>query len=176
MTTPAIPVTETARRIAADRDLLLDRVSGAAAGELIAPYLVRGDPLGDFCESLRDLVAHVLMWDEINLAVLTEAGRGRAHWSLAARWETPEAGRELNRSGIAAGRELPVGQLLHRFTAVRDALLAELARYDDEAWARPIALAGVPAGSVGELVQYVMTVPGNDPYRHAAIHLREVAS
>lgn len=34
--------------------------------------------LGDFCESLRDLVAHVLMWDEINLAVVTEAAAGRS--------------------------------------------------------------------------------------------------
>jgi hypothetical protein len=179
MPTP-IPVAETARRIAADRDLLLNRVRGLAAAELTAPYLVRGGPLGDFCESLRDLVAHVLMWDEINLAVLADAARGRAHWSLAARWETPEAGRMLNRAGVAAGRELPVELLVHRYTAVRDALLDELARYDDEvaryddeAWARP---AGVRPGSVGELVQYVMTVPGDDPYRHAAIHLGEPAA
>jgi alpha/beta hydrolase fold len=34
---------------------------------------VTAGPLGDFCDSLHDLVAHVLMWDEINLAV--EAGR-----------------------------------------------------------------------------------------------------
>jgi hypothetical protein len=173
MPTQTIPVAETVRRIAADRDLLLDRVHARTADELTAPYLVAGGPLGDFCESLRDLVAHVLMWDEINLAVLTEAARGRAHWSLAARWETREAGQDLNRSGIAAGRQLPVELLVHRFTAVREALLGELGRYDDEAWRRP---AGVRAGSVGELVQYVMTVPGNDPYRHAAIHLDEPAA
>jgi mycothiol maleylpyruvate isomerase-like protein len=168
MTTPTLPVAETVRLLTADRDLLLDHVRDRAADELTRPYLVRGGPLGDFCESLRDLVAHVLMWDEINLAVLTEANLGRAHWSLAASWETAEAGRELNRSGVAAGRELPVSLLLHRFTSVSDALLDELGRHDDEAWARP---AGVRPGSVGELVQYVMTVPGNEPYRHAAIHL-----
>lgn len=171
--TPTLSVAETAQRITADRALLLDRVHDLTPDRLTAPYLVDGGPLGDFCESLRDLVAHVLMWDEINLAVLTEAGRGRAHWSLAARWETPEAGRALNRAGVMAGRELPVELVVHRFTAVRDALLGELAGHDDASWAR---LAGVRPGSVGALAQYVMTVPGNDPYRHAAIHLGAVAA
>jgi len=173
MTSQILSVAETVRRTATDRGLLADRVRGLDPDELTAPYLVRGGPLGDFCESLRDLVAHVLMWDEINLAVLAEADRDRAHWSLAARWETTDAGRSLNRAGVAAGRDLPVELLVHRFTSVRDALLDELARHDDDMWARPV---GVRPGSVGALAQYVMTVPGNDPYWHAAIHLGELAA
>lgn len=152
--------------------MLIERVSTRMQDDLVVPYRVNGDPLGDFCESLRDLVAHVLMWDEINLAVLAEACRGRRHWSLESAWEAPEVGTMLNRSGVAAGREVPVELLVHRFAATRDALLDEFASFDEDRWLAPIPV----AESMGWLSQYVMTVPRNAPYWHAAIHLGELAT
>src|SRR5262245_28416476 len=110
-----LPVAEALDRITVDRDLLLEVVRPRTEADLIAPYLVDGRALGDFCDSLRDLVAHVLMWDEINLTVLAEARAGRRHWSLDTRWEQPEVGALLNRSGVAAGLLLPVDLLVHRF-------------------------------------------------------------
>jgi hypothetical protein len=166
-----LPVAEARRRTAADRDLLIDVVRGKTPDELRAPYRVRGGPLGDFCESLHDLLAHVQMWDEINLAVLAEARRGRAHWSIDSRWETPEVGQLLNRAGVAAGRLLPSDLLLHKFRASRDALLAELSCYDEQAWVGPTLTVKREVKSVGELAQYVMTVPGRQAYWHAAFHL-----
>ncbi|MCM0673318.1 DinB family protein [Micromonospora phytophila] len=167
---------ETMRRLAADRDVLMDRIADRTEEELSAGYRVRGGPLGDFCESLRDLVAHVLMWDEINLAVLAEARQGRAHWSLDARWEEPQVGTRLNRSGVMAGRELPVELVVHRFQVVRGALIDDLSRYDEERWSAPVDLPGGRSRSMSELAQYVMTVPGHEPYWHAAIHLGELAA
>src|SRR5437016_4622524 len=101
-------------RLRADHDLLLAQVTGLTGAQLTAGYRLASGPLGDSCESLHDLTAHVLMWDEINLAVLTEAAAGRAHWSLDPRWETPETGRMLNLGGIEAGRRVPADMLLHR--------------------------------------------------------------
>jgi hypothetical protein len=123
-------------RLQADHDVLLAQVKGLTGAQLAARYRLASGPLGDFCESLHDLIAHVLMWDEINLTVMTEAAAGRAHWSLDPRWETPEAGRMLNRGGVEAGRHLPASLLLHRLQAVRDALLAEFARYRSPAWTK----------------------------------------
>ncbi|MGI5231969.1 hypothetical protein [Actinoallomurus sp. CA-142502] len=151
-----LPIGEATRRLRADRELLLTRVEGRGEEELTAEYRVDSGPLGDFCASLHDLVAHVLMWDEINLAVLSEAAAGRAHWSLDARWETPDAGRILNRAGVEAGREIPSELLLHRLGAVHDAVLAEFGRIE-------------PSGAA--LAQRVWTVPGRPAYWHAAIHL-----
>jgi hypothetical protein len=142
-------------------------VADLSPTELAAPYRPVAGPLGDFCDSLHDLVAHVLMWDEINLAVLAEAAAGRRHWSLDPAWETREMGQALNRGGVDAGRHLPGGLLLDRLRTVRDAILAELARYGEPDWA---AVAG-DGESRGALAQRVWTVPGHDPYWHAAIHL-----
>lgn len=164
---------EASRRLQADHDVLLAEVNELTAEQLAATYEVSSGPLGDFCESLHDLVAHVLMWDEINLAVLAEAAAGRAHWSLDPRWETPEAGRLLNRGGVQAGRQLPASLLLHRLRAVRDAVLAELGRYAGPAWT---GAGQVPAlaQEIGGLAQKVWTVPGQPAFWHAAIHLDQV--
>ncbi len=146
---------EAVRRVRADHDLLLHEVAGRTDAELAASYEVTAGPLGDFCESLHDLMAHIMMWDEINLAVLTEDHAGRRHWSLDPTCETTEAGRQLNRSGVAAGRELPVSLVLHRLRLARDGLLAELGS----------------ASSISPLAQRVMTVPGAPPFWHCAVHL-----
>src|SRR6266542_2426037 len=170
-----LAVAEAVRRIRHDRQLLLQAIEGRSEAELRAAYHVAGGPLGDFCESLHDLVAHVLMWDEINLAVLAEASRARRHWSLDPQWETREAGQALNAGGVAAGTELPVPLLLHRFAAVRDALVTELRSYAEDRWLAPIPLDLGPADSHRALAQPVMTVPRAAPYWHAAIHLDRLA-
>lgn len=168
-----VPAEEASRRLRADHDLLLAEVDELAGEQLVAIYQLASGPLGDFCESLHDLVAHVLMWDEINLAVLTEAAAGRAHWSLDPRWETPEAGRLLNRSGVEAGRQLPASLLLHRLRAVRDAVLTELGRYEGYAWTVAGQMPSLARG-IGGLAQKVWTVPGQPAFWHAAIHLHQL--
>lgn len=168
-----IPVEEASSRLRADHDVLLAEVSELTPEQLAAACQVAGGPLGDFCESLHDLVAHVLMWDEINLAVLTEAAAGRAHWSLEPRWETPEAGRLLNRSGVQAGRQLPASLLMHRLRTVHEAVLGELARHGGRAWTGAGQIPAL-AGGIGGLARKVWTVPGQPAFWHAAIHLNRL--
>ncbi|RZT78697.1 hypothetical protein EV382_1889 [Micromonospora violae] len=110
-----VTLDETVRRLAADRDVLMDRTADRTEEELSAGYRVRGGPLGHFCESLRDLVA-------------------------------------------------------------RGALIDDLSRYDEQRWSAPVNLSDGTSRSMGELARHVMTVPGHEPYWHAAIHLGELAA
>lgn len=156
--------------IEADRRLLLDLVEQLPEEQLREPYRVAAGPLGHFCDTLHDLVAHITMWDEITLAVLREAAAGRYHWSLDPRWETPDAGSALNVGGVAAGRHLPSDLLLHRFRAGVEALVAEVARYDEEAWLDP-ATGGGFDGGIGALAEYAASPPDGTSYAHVARHL-----
>ena len=169
-----LPLHEATDRLRADHELLAAQAGGLSAAELAAPFETAAGPLGDFCQSLHDLVAHVLMWDEISLAVLTEAAAGRAHWSLDARWETPQAGRVLNEGGVIAGRLVPADLLWHRLRAVHGAVLAALGGYDEADWAAARGQEGSQDSSMGELVQRAWTVPGQPAFWHAAIHLRRL--
>ena len=168
-----VPAEEASRRLRTDHNLLLAEVNSLTGEQLAATCQLASGSLGDFCESLHDLIAHVLMWNEINLAVLTEAAGGRAHWSLDPRWETPEAGRLLNRSGVQAGRQLPASLLLHRLRTVQDAVLGELARYEGRTWTEAGQMPAQARG-IGGLAQKVWTVPGQPAFWHAAIHLNQL--
>jgi len=98
-----LALAEAAARLRTDHDILLTNVRAQPDISITA------GPLGDFCESLHDLVA----------GVLAQARSGRTHWSLDERCETAEIGRRLNRGGVLAGREVPSDLLLHRYGAVR---------------------------------------------------------
>jgi hypothetical protein len=172
VTPDVLPLDAAREYLRADRGRLLAEAERISVERLADPHHRADGPLGDFCESLHDLVAHVLMWDEINLAVLAEAAAGRTHWSLEPTWETTEAGRYLNRGGVAAGRAIPSALLLVRYRRVRDALTDQCGQYDDSAWAAPAAPPGGPdLGPLGALAQRIWTVPGQASFRHASIHL-----
>ncbi len=162
---------EAAQLLRDDQGLLLAAVDGLTEDELRAPYQLSAGPLGHFCDSLHDLLGHVLMWDEITLAVLRDARNGRLHWSLDPRWETPEIGSALNVGGVEAGRHIPSELTLHRYRNVGAALLAEIEQYDDAAWNDP-ATGGGYDGGIGALTEYVSTPPGHGVFGHAARHLK----
>ena len=166
MTSPA----EAVQLIRDDQQLLLSRVDGRTEAELRAPYDVTAGPLGDFCDSLHDLIAHILMWDEITLAVLREARAGRLHWSLDPRWETREIGSALTIGGVEAGRHIPSELLLHRFHSVGAALVAEIEQYDEKCWSDPSTGGGFDGG-IGALAEYASTPPDGVVFGHAARHL-----
>jgi hypothetical protein len=160
MRKPTTSPAEATRLLQADHQLLLDRIDRLSEAELRAPYRVVSGPLGHFCDSLHDLTAHLLMWDEITLDVLRDAAAGRSHWSLDPRWETAEAGSALNIGGVEAGRHIPSGLLLHRFHSVADALVAEIQQYDETSW-----------NGIGALAEYAATPPDGALFGHAARHL-----
>lgn len=175
MRTPTTSAAEAAQLIRADRQRLLALVDGLPEERLRAPYGVADGPLGHFCDSLHDLVGHILMWDEVTLAVLRESAAGRSHWSIDPRWETAEIGSALNAGGVEAGRHLPSGLLIERLASVVDALVAEITASDEAAW-QGQAAGGAFVGSVGALAEYAASPPGGTPYGHVAKHLANTVS
>lgn len=171
MRTPTTTPAEAAELLRADQKLLLTRIDGRTEAELRAPYRVAAGPLGHFCDSLHDLIAHILMWDEITLSVLRDAKAGRLHWSLDPRWETAEIGSALNIGGVEAGRHLPSELLRHRFDSVGAALIAEIEQYDEKSWADPSTGGGF-VGGIGALAEYASTPPNGIVFGHAARHLQ----
>ena len=154
----------------ADSNVLREAIADLGPDALTAQHLVDGRPLGDACDSLRDLVAHHTMWLEIDLAVLVEAQAGRRHWSTTARWSERPVGQRLNQSGVAAGRILLVDDLLDRFEASSASLLDAFSRLDEDRW-RATIFPGEDI-TLGRWLRTHFSVPGQRPFSHATLHLR----
>lgn len=161
--TEPIPPELAASRVDADHAVLLRAVEGRTDFELSASYRIGDARPGEFCDSLHDLLAHVLMWDEIAIGLLQEAARGRTHWALDEECETRAARMQLSWSGVAAGRHLPAWLLLHRLVSARSALGSELRSVDPRAW----------ASAVGDVVRDALTAAGARPFWRAAHHLEQ---
>lgn len=168
MRRPTTSSSEAAELLLADHELLFGEIEGLDDERLHDEYRLDDGPLGHFCDSLHDLMAHILMWDEVTLAALREAAAGRRHWSLDPRWETAAAGRSLNLGSVQAGRHIPAELLEHRLRNVLDALLAEIRGYDERAWSDGITCYGY---SIGALAEYAATPPDASPYVHVVRHL-----
>jgi hypothetical protein len=164
-------LSEARRRLHKDDNVLRETIAGRTAEELTEPHVVEGRPIGDFCDSLRDLVAHHTMWREIDLAVLVDALGGRRHWSTTALWSARAAGQRLNQAGVVGGRILLVNEVLDRFEASTASLLDALDRLDDRRWAEPV----FPDDDIplGQWIQTHFSVPGQTPFRHATLHLHD---
>jgi hypothetical protein len=106
------------------------------------------------------------MWDEIVLAILSEARHGRAHWSLDRLWAPVEAGRALNVGDVEAGRLLPPELVVHRFGSVRQALIAAIDEVPDVEWTGGLAFRhdGEEPQTLSGLCQFAST-PEADPAR-----------
>lgn len=83
---------------------------------------------------MLDLVQHVAMWDEIVLAIVSAARRGRLHWSLDRLRAPAEPGCALNVGGVEAGRLHPPGHVVHRSGSVRQALSAAIDEIPEAEW------------------------------------------
>ncbi len=109
---------EACERLRLDRDRLL--VAYHDSSTMVVP-----GPPSQGLQTVRDVVAHVAMWDEIVLAAITGHQLGRTHWSVDPRWAGD--GAALNEGGIASGRLLPEPLVLQRFLDARDLLIDTLA-------------------------------------------------
>jgi hypothetical protein len=152
-----------------DREALSRALQHAGQDTWRDPIPVEDGVLGHFCDSLHDLAAHILMWDEIADATLVWAMDGRAHWSLEAAWETPAAGSQLNRAGVAAGRQLDGALLLARLHAQSQALERRILMLA-ERWDEPFR-GGTFRGTFGELAHDVTSPPDGPAFGHVARHL-----
>jgi hypothetical protein len=157
-----------------DRDRLLAAVESARSGQ---PPQIMHNPVSGAAMTVLDLVGHVAMWDEIVLAVLSEARRGRAHWYVTPQWETVAAGRALNTGGVAAWRQLPEALTLDRFVRGRNALASAIAEVPGSEWHGELAFAhsSWQPQTLAGLSHHVNT-PEADPerkltYLHASVHL-----
>lgn len=108
---------EACERLRLDRDRLLVAYHDTSA--VVVP-----GPRSQGLQTVRDVIAHVTMWDEIVLAAIAARQLGHTHWSVDPRWANE--GAALNEGGITSGRLLPEMLVLQRFLNARDLLVDTL--------------------------------------------------
>ena len=134
-------------------------IEGLDAAALVEPGVVE-------TWSVKDLLGHVVAWEQMALRHLDEVRRGAGL--------TPSGGAEVDRYNVAESerrRDWTVDQVRAEMVETRQRLRVTLEHMDDATWAAPVQ-AGEWRATVGELIGG--NLGGDGPGTHAAEHAAHI--
>ncbi|HEY6538580.1 MAG TPA: maleylpyruvate isomerase N-terminal domain-containing protein [Candidatus Dormibacteraeota bacterium] len=127
----------------------------------------RRSTIGDGDWSLRDLVGHVMSWEELALAAIADAISGRK--------PPPPSGDidQINQDMVERQRQLSLEALRSGATATHARLIQTISELPPETWTRPMALGDDPPEELGEVVGGVLGAEDH-PFGHLLAHLDDL--
>jgi uncharacterized damage-inducible protein DinB len=128
-------------RIADSRQGLLRAIEGLD-DRLMGTQKVEGE------WTIKDLLAHIIAWDEICLAPMRRFGQGQPF--------EPEIVKDndiWNKPQVERRRDQPIGSILRELTRVRLELLAAIQRLENVQWKVPLEMPWEGKGTVADLLR-----------------------
>lgn len=146
------------------------RSTRAQIDELIAPLtntqLAKITNLGGGTWSVKDLIGHLAVWEEIALAQLT--GKRPAHLKGPF-----SSGDELNDAEIERKRDWTLAKVRKDSERIRTALFEAIEQTDDERWTSKVEW-GKGRSTLGLLVGRTLQGGKHGPFAHDLAHLNDL--
>ncbi len=139
-------------------------ISSLADADWERPGTIGG---GDW--SLRDLVGHIMSWEELALGAISAAEADRL---------PPLPGGdidEVNREMVARQGQLPLEELRKRATTTHAQLIQTISELTPATWVMPVTMGDDPPLELGELVGRVLGADDH-PFGHLTAHLGDLGS
>jgi hypothetical protein len=129
----------------------------------------RPGTIGDGDWSLRDLVGHIMSWEELALRAISAA---EGDWPPP--WPEGDTD-EINRQMVALQGQLPLEELQLRATTTHAQLIQTISELPSATWVRPVGVGDDPPLELGELVGRVLGA-ADHPFGHLTAHLGDLRS
>ena len=125
--------------------------------------------------SFKDLLAHLICYEQYTVEAIGEWRKGREHWAIAA-VKDPRRGREIHYGGIAERAHLSLAEQLEEYRRVSTELERAIEAMSEAEWrgAAPVATAG--SADLGGMIEGIMVLPPRPMYRHLPVHVPDAAS
>ncbi|MGA7087791.1 MAG: maleylpyruvate isomerase N-terminal domain-containing protein [Candidatus Dormiibacterota bacterium] len=129
----------------------------------------RPSTIGDGDWSLRDLVGHIMSWEELALGAISAAEAG-----TPPPWPQGDID-EINREMVARQGQLPLEELCRRATRTHAQLIQAISELPPATWVIPISIGDDPPLELNELVGRVLGAEDH-PFGHLTAHLGDLRS
>lgn len=136
--------------------------------EMLLPDTVEYGLYSDQHLSFKDLLAHLVTYEAMTVAMMAAWARGIKHPGIEAMRDYRESVR-IHYGGIAERRDLPLPQVLDEAETTRTALMQAIRDTSDEAWHAPFPTE--PGLDLGGAVEIILVAPPRPPYRHLPVHV-----
>jgi hypothetical protein len=129
----------------------------------------RSGTIGGGDWSLRDLVGHIMSWEELALGAIYSAEADRP-------LPLPDKGiDEINREMVARQGQLPLEELRQRATRTHAQLIQTISALPPASWVMPVGVGDDPPLELGELVGRLLGAQDH-PFGHLTAHLGDLRS
>jgi hypothetical protein len=119
--------------------------------------------------SLRDLVGHIMSWEELALGAIS-AAEGHP----APPWPKGDID-EINREMVARQGQLPLEELRRRAPGTHAQLIQTISELPPATWVLPVSVDAAPPLELNELVGRVLGAEDH-PFGHLTAHLGDLRS
>jgi hypothetical protein len=163
-----LPVTTSQAQATADLERL-DRQYQDLLTSLADAHWERPGTIGGGDWSLRDLVGHIMSWEELALGAISAAEADRPP-------PLPDGDiDEINREMVARQGQLPLEELRQRATRTHAQLIQTISELPPATWVMPVSVGDDPPLELGELVGRVLGAEDH-PFGHLTAHLGDLRS
>jgi hypothetical protein len=163
-----LPVTTSKAQATADLERL-DRQYQDLLTSLSDADWERSGTIGGGDWSLRDLVGHIMSWEELALGAISAAEADRPP-----SWPDGDID-EINREMVTRQGQLPLEELCQRATRTHAQLIQTISELPPATWAMPVSVGDDPPLELGALVGRVLGAEDH-PFGHLTAHLGDLRS
>ncbi len=125
--------------------------------------------------SFKDLLAHLICYEQYALEAIDSWQSGRKHWAIDA-LRDPRKSREIHYGGIDERARLSLDEQLAEYRRISAELEGAVAELSDAEWRGSAPYADATGADLGGIIEGIMVMPPRPMYRHLPVHVPDAAS
>ena len=125
--------------------------------------------------SFKDLLAHLVCYEQYTVEAIGEWRKSRKHWAIDA-VKDPRRSREIHYGGIEERARLSLDEQLEEYRRVSAELERMIAEMSEADWRSAAPYAGADGTDLGGMIEGVMVLPPRPMYRHLPVHVPDAAT
>lgn len=161
---------EALRLLKIEHDAVRALIAEMTAEEMTEPDTIRHGLYADQACSFKDLLAHLICYEDYALQALEAWWQGEKHWII----DTMDDYREsikIHYSGIADRAADSLQDVLDEWQDTHATLEATFAQMTDEQWREPAPYATREPTDLGGMLEPILVAPPRPMYRHLPVHI-----
>ena len=125
--------------------------------------------------SFKDLLAHLICYEQYTLEAIRDWVAGREHFMIAA-VKDPRKSREIHYGGIEERAHLSLNDQLDEYRRGSQALEQAIDRLSDGEWRDAAPFVSAVDTDLGGMIESIMVTPPRPMYRHLPVHVPDAAA
>ena len=123
--------------------------------------------------SFKDLIAHLLTYEDLSIKALDAWQRGEKHPAIDD-MQSENSSRRIHYSGIEERRGMPLSEVLEEWDNTQANLMKKLQGLSDGDWHRKAPFSTPVPLDLGGVLEIILVAPPRPPYRHLPVHVPDI--